>query len=109
MPSLTNVFLQIARREFRAALSAYVPASASLVYDVVVNDLQCHFFNTICSIPAENGIQVMNAHFTGVGDFNGVLDNAMGKRIDEMMTTITFTAVKTTSYLFRQRYYLSPI
>lgn len=109
MPSLQNLFNQIVTKEARAALKAYVPAGASLVYDIVVNDVQCRFFNTICSIPATNGIQVINSHFTGLGDLNGILDSALGAAIDEAMTNVTFTAVKATSVLSRGRYYLSVI
>lgn len=106
MTSLKNVLDQIMTKKARAALKVYVPAGASLVYDVVVNDLQCRFFNVICSIPASNGIQVMNSRFTGLGDFNSILGNALGKSIDEMMTNITFGAVKKTSILTGGRYYL---
>lgn len=109
MPSLKNLFHQIVTKEARAALQAYVPAGASMVYDMVVNDLQCRFFNTICSIPATNGIQVINSHFTGFGDLNGILDNALGKAVDETMTDAVFTAVKATSVLTGNRYYLSII
>lgn len=106
MPSLKNLMNQIATKEARAALKAYVPAGASFVYDVVVNDLQCRLFNTICSIPAENGIQVINSHFTGLGDLGGILNNALGESIDETMTNVTFTNLKKTSILSGGRYYL---
>lgn len=106
VPTLENLVQQVISKEARAALKAYVPAGAALVYDIVVNDLQCKFFNTICTIPAENGIQVINAHFTGFGDLNGILDNAMGSTIDAALTNFTFETVKKTSLLSRGRYYL---
>ncbi|KPA74042.1 hypothetical protein ABB37_09352 [Leptomonas pyrrhocoris] len=109
MLSPKNLLNPILKKEARAALSVYVPAGASLVYDVVVNDLQCRFFNTICSIPATSGIEVTNSHFTGFGDLNGILDNALGKSIDEKMTNVTSKNVEMTSISSRGRYYLSLI
>lgn len=106
VPTWENLVQQVLSKEARAALKAYVPAGASLVYDVVVNDLQCKLFNTICTIPAENGIQVINSHFSGFGDLNAILDNALGSSIDAALTNYTFNVVKKTSVLSRGRYYL---
>lgn len=109
VPTAANLIQQVIAKEARAALKTFVPAGASLEYDFVVNDFRCTFFNTICSMPADGGVQIVNSRVLGGGDAGAVLTNVAGSVVDAVLTNITSAAVRATSAKMGSRLYLSPI
>ncbi|KAK7197695.1 hypothetical protein NESM_000721300 [Novymonas esmeraldas] len=109
VPTASNLVDQVLYRQARAALKTFVPARTSLVYDIVVNDFRCSLFGTICTLPAENPVYVINSHIDGAGDAGVILGNIGGARVDEVLTNITASAVRATSVRLGGRLYLSPI
>ncbi|CAM39523.1 hypothetical protein, unknown function [Leishmania braziliensis MHOM/BR/75/M2904] len=106
IPTLRSIVHQAIKENALATLRTRVPRGASLSYDVVIHDFQCTFFNTVCSIPVSNGVQVINSRFTGMGDLGTILDNTVSASMDILLTNITTVALKVVGSTFGHRIYL---
>ncbi|KAG5502326.1 hypothetical protein GH5_05301 [Leishmania sp. Ghana 2012 LV757] len=106
IPTLRSIVHQAINENALATLRTRVPRGASVAYDVVINDFQCTFFNTVCSIPVKSGVQVLNTRFTGMGDLGTILDNTASTSMDTLLTNITAGAFKIVGSTFGDRIYL---
>ncbi|AYU79875.1 hypothetical protein, unknown function [Leishmania infantum JPCM5] len=106
VPTLRSIVRQAIHEDALATLRTLVPRGASVSYDVVINDFQCKLFNTICSVPVSNGVQVINTRFRGMGDLGTILDNTASASMDALLTNITTVAFKLVGSTFGDRIYL---
>ncbi|KPA74043.1 hypothetical protein ABB37_09353 [Leptomonas pyrrhocoris] len=106
VPALRNIIHQAIIEGTLVSMETYVPRSSGLVYDVIVNDFRCKYFNTVCSLPAEGGVQVINSRLVGLGDLSSILDNVAGAMVDELLTNLTSAAFKIAGSTFGDRIYL---
>ncbi|GET89639.1 hypothetical protein, unknown function [Leishmania tarentolae] len=106
VPTLRTIVRQAIHEDGLATLRTLVPRGASVSYDVVINDFQCKLFNTICSVPVSNGIQVINTRFMGMGDLGTILDNTASASVDALLTNLTTVAFKLVGSTFGERIYL---
>lgn len=106
VPTLRSIIHQAIAEGTVVALQTYVPRASSLVYDVIVNDFRCKVFNTICSLQADNGIEVVNSRFVGLGDLGTILVNTAGARVDTLLKNVTTAAFKVAGSTFDNRIYL---
>jgi hypothetical protein len=106
VPTLRSIIHKAIAEGTIVALQTYVPRAASIVYDIIVNDFRCKMFNTICSLPANGGVQVVNTRFVGLGDLGTILDNTAGSRVDGLLTNVTAAAFRIAGSTFGDRIYL---
>lgn len=106
VPTLRNIIHQAIAQSAIVSMQTRIPRSAGLVYDVIINDFRCKMFNTICSLPADGGVEVVNSRFGGMGDLGTILDNTAGARVDELLTNVTTAAFKIAGSTFGDRIYL---
>ncbi|KPI88870.1 hypothetical protein ABL78_1987 [Leptomonas seymouri] len=106
LPTLHSLIHQAIAEAAVVSLETQVPRSSGLVFDVIVNDFRCKAFNIVCSLPAEGGVQVVNARFVGLGDLGTILDNTIGADLDELLTKMTDAAFKHSGSTFHDRIYL---
>ncbi|CBZ28092.1 hypothetical protein, unknown function [Leishmania mexicana MHOM/GT/2001/U1103] len=106
VPTLRSIVRQAIHEDALATLRTLVPRGAAVSYDVVINDFQCKLFNTICSVPVSNGVQVINTRFRGMGDLGTILDNTVSASMDVLLTNITTVAFKLVGSTFGDRIYL---
>ncbi|KAG5476570.1 hypothetical protein LSCM1_04285 [Leishmania martiniquensis] len=106
IPTLRSIAHQAINENALATLRTRVPRGASVAYDVVINEFKCTLFNTVCSIPVMNGVEVMNTRFTGMGDIGSILGNTASASMDALLTDITTRAFKVVGSTFGDRIYL---
>ncbi|KAK7197696.1 hypothetical protein NESM_000721400 [Novymonas esmeraldas] len=106
VPTLRSIVHQAIGENTTAVLRTRIPRGASVAVDVVINDFQCSFFNTVCSIPAENGVQAINTRFYGLGDLGTILDNTASASVDALLTNLTLAAFRLAGSTFGERIYL---
>lgn len=106
VPTLRNIVHKAIGESAVVSLQTYLPRTSGIVYDIVVQDFRCRMLNTLCSLPAEGGVQVVNARLGGLGDLGVMFDNAVGARVDSLLTNVTLAAFKIAGSTFGDRIYL---
>lgn len=109
VPTLRSIIHRAIAEGTTVALQTRMPRSSGIVFDVIVTDFRCRLFNTVCSLPAEDGVEVVNARFGGLGDLGTILDNTAGTHVEQLLTNVTKAAFKVVGGTFGNRIYLPMI